>query len=26
MPEQRIGSAEDRAALVKFLEKVTKNR
>jgi cytochrome c len=24
MPEQRIGSAEDRAALVKFLEKVTK--
>src|SRR5262249_32441695 len=24
MPEQRIGSAEDRAALVKFLEKATK--
>jgi cytochrome c len=24
MPEQKIGSAEDRAALVKFLEKVTK--
>ncbi|HYW61378.1 MAG TPA: c-type cytochrome [Xanthobacteraceae bacterium] len=24
MPEQRIGSAEDRAALVKFLEKTTK--
>jgi cytochrome c len=24
MPEQRIGSAEDRAALVQFLEKVTK--
>jgi cytochrome c len=24
MPEQRIGSAEDRAALMKFLEKVTK--
>jgi cytochrome c len=23
MPEQRIGSAEDRAALVKFLEKTT---
>jgi cytochrome c len=23
MPEQRIGSAEDRAALVKFLEKAT---
>jgi cytochrome c len=26
MPEQRIGSAEDRAALVKFLEKATKER
>jgi cytochrome c len=25
MPEQRIGSAEARAALVKFLEKATKN-
>jgi cytochrome c len=25
MPEQRIGSPEDRAALVKFLEKATKN-
>jgi cytochrome c len=25
MPEQRIGSAEDRDALVKFLEKATKN-
>ena len=25
MPEQRIGSAEDRAALVTFLEKATKN-
>ena len=25
MPEQKIGSAEDRAALVKFLEKATKN-
>jgi cytochrome c len=25
MPEQKIGSAEDRAALVKFLEKVTNN-
>jgi cytochrome c len=25
MPEQRLGSAEDRAALVKFLEKATKN-
>jgi cytochrome c len=24
MPEQRIGSAEERAALVKFLEKATK--
>jgi hypothetical protein len=24
MPEQKIGSAEDRAALVKFLEKVTR--
>jgi cytochrome c len=24
MPEQKIGSAEDRSALVKFLEKVTK--
>jgi len=24
MPEQRIGSAEDRAALVRFLEKTTK--
>jgi cytochrome c len=24
MPEQTIGSAEDRAALVKFLEKATK--
>jgi cytochrome c len=24
MPEQRIGSAEDRAALVTFLEKTTK--
>jgi len=24
MPEQRLGSAEDRAALVKFLEKATK--
>jgi cytochrome c len=24
MPEQRIGSAEDRAALVKFLEKTTR--
>src|SRR6516164_1602828 len=26
MPEQRIGSAEDRAALVKFLERTTKAR
>ena len=26
MPEQRIGSAEDRAALVEFLEKATKAR
>src|SRR5262249_60994558 len=26
MPEQRIGSAEDREALVKFLEKATKAR
>jgi cytochrome c len=26
MPEQRIGSPEDRAALVKFLEKATKER
>ena len=26
MPEQRIGSPEDRAALVKFLEKVTKKK
>jgi cytochrome c len=26
MPEQRIGSAEDRAALVRFLERVTKPR
>ena len=25
MPEQKIGSAEDRAALVKFLVKATKN-
>ncbi len=25
MPEQKIGSAEDRAALVRFLEKVTRN-
>jgi hypothetical protein len=25
MPEQKIGAAEDRAALVKFLEKATKN-
>jgi cytochrome c len=24
MPEQRIGSAEDRAALMSFLEKATK--
>jgi len=24
MPEQRIGSAEDRSALVQFLEKATK--
>jgi len=24
MPEQKIGSAEDRTALVKFLEKATK--
>jgi len=24
MPEQQIGSAEDRAALMKFLEKATK--
>jgi cytochrome c len=26
MPEQKIGSAEDRAALVKFLEKATKTK
>ena len=26
MPEQRIGSAEDRAALVRFLEMATKKR
>jgi cytochrome c len=26
MPEQKIGSAEDRAALVRFLEKATKNK
>jgi cytochrome c len=26
MPEQRIGSAEDRAALVGFLEKATKKK
>ena len=25
MPEQRIGSPEDRAALMRFLEKTTKN-
>ena len=26
MPEQKIGSAQDRAALVRFLEKATKNK